>query len=172
NESFVPSRPADPYAALQMPESTPSSAVASSALSARIAAANALLAQAAARPRPVFTTSLGIEDMVLGDLIVRAKLPIEIITLDTGRLFPETYELLEQAQAHWRRPIRVMFPRHDAVEQFVRTNGINAFRDSVSQRRTCCEIRKLEPLGRALAGAGAWVTGLRREQSEARGSIA
>lgn len=138
----------------------------------RIEASLRLLREAAVRGRAVFTTSLGIEDMVLGDLIVRAKLPIEIVTLDTGRLFPETYELLERAQAAWRRPIRVLFPRHEAVEHYVRVHGINAFRDSVVERRTCCEIRKLEPLGRALDGADAWVTGLRREQSDARSRLA
>lgn len=130
-----------------------------------------LLHRAAASGRAVFTTSLGVEDMLLGELIVRERLPIEMVTLDTGRLFPETLELLAQAEARWRRRIRVLVPDARRLEQWVAINGINSIRESRAQRQECCAVRKIEPLARALEGATAWVTGLRRDQSDARARI-
>lgn len=138
----------------------------------RVAAARAILIRAAARGRAVFTSSFGLEDMVIGELIVRAQLPIEIVTLDTGRLFPQTLDLIDRARVRWRRPVRVLFPKHEAVEHYVVIHGLNGFRESISQRHHCCEIRKVEPLARALNGADAWVTGLRRAQSDARADLA
>jgi phosphoadenosine phosphosulfate reductase len=116
----------------------------------------------------VFTSSFGAEDMVLFDIIARDFREIEIVTLDTGRLPNETYDLIQKATAAYRCKVTVYSPRHEAVESFVRVNGINGFYDSVAQRKECCEVRKLEPLKRALAGKRAWITGLRREQSVTR----
>ena len=119
----------------------------------------------------VFTTSLGVEDMALADLIVRHAPKIAIATLDTGRLPSQTYELLEKAERHFKRRIEVFFPKAEAVEQYVRYNGINGFFESVTQRKGCCEVRKVEPLGRALAGKKAWITGMRRDQAATRATL-
>ena len=127
-----------------------------------------LLAQARRLAPAVFASSFGAEDMVLFDIIARDFHDIEIVTLDTGRLPPETYDLIQQATAAYRCKVRIYSPQHEAVESFVRVNGINGFYDSISQRKGCCEVRKLEPLKRALAGKRAWITGLRRDQSVTR----
>lgn len=138
----------------------------------RIAHAAALLIEADAAHAPaVFTTSLGVEDMVLADLIVRHAPKIAIATLDTGRLPAETYELLVRAERHFKRRIEVFFPQAAAVEQYVRYNGINGFFESVTQRKSCCEVRKVEPLSRALAGKRAWITGMRRDQAATRAAL-
>ena len=97
-----------------------------------------------------FANSLGTEDMVLMDLITKHAPTIEIFSIDTGRLPVETYDLIERAIKHYRRKIIVYFPEQRAVENFVRINGINGFRDSVAQRQDCCHARKVEPLKRAL----------------------
>jgi len=131
-----------------------------------------LLRQAEGSHTPaVFTTSLGVEDMVLADLIVRHAPKIAIATLDTGRLPAQTYELLEKAERHFKRRIEVFFPQAQAVEQYVRYNGINGFFESITQRKGCCEVRKVEPLGRALAGRKAWITGMRRDQAATRATL-
>jgi phosphoadenosine phosphosulfate reductase len=104
-------------------------------------------------------------------LIAREKLPISIFTLDTGRLPPQTLDLIARTEARYRLRIRVLFPEAAAVEQWVAINGINGFRESVSQRKHCCEIRKLEPLRRALQGQSVWIAGLRRAHGEMRGDI-
>ncbi|WP_441478043.1 phosphoadenylyl-sulfate reductase [Bosea sp. 2KB_26] len=122
--------------------------------------------------RIVFTTSFGLEDQVLTHLIARAGLPIEIVTLDTGRFFPEVYGLWEETERRYGLAIRPFYPRHDAIELYVRQNGINGFYASREARKSCCDIRKVEPLGRALDGAEIWITGLRSDQSAARGSVA
>jgi phosphoadenosine phosphosulfate reductase len=126
---------------------------------------------AAAPGRIVFTTSFGLEDQVLTHLIASAKLPVEIVTLDTGRLFPEVYALWEETERRYGVMIRPFYPRHEAIELYVRQNGINGFYNSRDARKSCCEIRKVEPLGRALAGADIWITGLRADQSAARGGV-
>jgi phosphoadenosine phosphosulfate reductase len=110
-------------------------------------------------------SSLGAEDMVLAHIIQANQLPIHIFTLDTGRLNPETYDLLAKSQTF---AIRVYFPQSVGVEQFTQQFGINGFYDSVEARKACCAARKIEPLKRALQGANAWVTGLRKTQSDAR----
>ena len=115
----------------------------------------------------VFASSLAAEDMVLTDLILKANLPIDIFSLETGRLNPETLDVLGKVKAHYGYDIALFYPRQDAVDQYVTQNGLNAFYDSVDMRRECCRIRKVEPLGRALAGKQAWVTGQRRAQSAA-----
>ena len=115
-----------------------------------------------------FANSFGVEDMVLTDLIAKDFRDIEIFSLDTGRLPPETYDLMQKTTEHYRRKIKVYFPERDAVEDYVRINGINGFYDSISQRKDCCHVRKVEPLQRALAGKKAWITGLRRDQAPTR----
>lgn len=116
----------------------------------------------------VFTTSLGAEDMVVLDLIARATLQVDVVTLDTGRLHEETYALLDHAREHSRIPIRALSPDAIALEAFVAQHGVNAFYRDIDLRKRCCEIRKTQPLERALAGKGLWITGLRREQSPTR----
>jgi len=142
-------------------------------LQERIAHTISLLREAEGSHSPaVFTTSLGVEDMALADLIVKHAPKIAIATLDTGRLPAQTYELLAQAERHFKRRIEVLFPQAQAVEQYVRYNGINGFFESVTQRKGCCEVRKVEPLGRALAGKRAWITGMRRDQAATRAALA
>lgn len=122
--------------------------------------------------RIVFTTSFGLEDQVLTHLIVAAALPVDFVTLDTGRLFPEVYALWAQTEARYGVVIAPFYPRNDALEPFVRQNGVNGFYGSRDVRKGCCAIRKVEPLGRALGGADIWITGLRADQSAARGGAA
>lgn len=138
-------------------------------VAARTAAAQALLADIAADWSPAtFANSLGAEDMVLTDLIVKSGLPIEIFSLDTGRLPLETYDLMAAVQQHYGLKLKVYFPQSEGVENYVRANGINAFYESVELRKGCCYVRKVEPLRRALAGKKAWITGLRAEQAATR----
>jgi phosphoadenosine phosphosulfate reductase len=106
--------------------------------------------------------------VVLTDLIWTAVPEIEIFSIDTGRLYPETYELIERLQQRYQRSLRLYYPDGGRLESWVGENGINGFRDSQDQRRTCCAIRKIEPFQRAIAGRGAWVTGIRRGQSASR----
>lgn len=147
------------------------------ALAAKAEAARALLARAVVAHAPaVFTTSFGVEDMVVLDLIAGDGAPswsktIGLATLDTGRLPDETYQVWQRATERYRRKVDAYFPKAESVEQYVRIHGINAFYDSVSQRKDCCHIRKVEPLARALAGRRAWITGLRRTQAATRGSL-
>lgn len=116
----------------------------------------------------VFSTSLGQEDQVITDAVFRNSFPVKIFTLDTGRLFNETYELLEKTTARYKKSIQIYFPLSGSVEEFVNKKGINSFYESVENRKECCYIRKVEPLNRALKGAKIWITGLRAEQSENR----
>ena len=118
-----------------------------------------------------FANSLGAEDMVLTDLIYTNGLPIEVFTLDTGRLPNETYALIDAIAVRYGVRLRVLFPRSEAVETFVKSHGVNGFHAGVELRKACCQIRKVEPLGRALAGKKAWITGLRRAQSVTRGGL-
>ncbi len=140
---------------------------------AKAAAAQALLSEIAGRWSPAaFANSLGAEDMVLTDLIVKAKLPIEIFSLDTGRLPAETYDLMAAVDRHYGLKLKLYFPQAEEVEAYVRQHGINAFYDSVTLRKACCYARKVEPLKRALAGKRAWITGMRAEQAATRGQLA
>lgn len=116
----------------------------------------------------VFSSSLGQEDQVLTDMIYKNALPVKIFTIDTGRLFNETYELLDKTNARYRQNMQVYFPDATDVETFVQENGINAFYESVEHRKSCCYLRKVKPLNRALAGATVWITGLRADQSDNR----
>ncbi len=138
----------------------------------RTAKAQALLAEIARDFSPAtFANSLGAEDMVLTDLIVKAKLEIEIFSLDTGRLPLETYDLMAKVQEHYGLKLKVFTPRAELLQPFVRENGINAFYDSVEMRKGCCHVRKVEPLQRALGGKKAWITGMRAQQSATRDGL-
>src|SRR5262245_39352437 len=118
--------------------------------------------------RVVFTTSLGLEDQAIAHAIFSQDIPIEVVTLDTGRLFPETYQVWSDTEARYGRRIQALSPERTRLEQLVARQGINGFRASVEARKACCAVRKVEPLGRALAGAAGWITGLRAEQSAGR----
>lgn len=115
-----------------------------------------------------FSSSLGQEDQVLTDIIARNKLNVDIFTIDTGRLFPETYELLERTGYRYNINITTYFPQAEAVQEFVNTQGINGFYHAIENRISCCGIRKVEPLNRALQGTKVWITGIRGDQSENR----
>lgn len=140
---------------------------------ARVAHAVALLREAAEdhAGRIVQASSLGVEGMVLTDMIARHRLPIAVATLDTGRLHEETLALIGRIEQRYGLAVQVFRPLAETVVQFVRRHGENPQRQSVELRRACCELRKIEPMRRLLAGHSAWVTGLRREQSEGRAQV-
>lgn len=140
---------------------------------ARVANAVEVLRRAAAdhAGRIVQATSLGAEDMVVTDLIARHGLPIAIGTLQTGKLHDETVALIPRIEQRYGLPVEVYEPVAESVVHFVRTNGERAMYQSIELRKACCGIRKLEPLGRMLADRSAWVTGLRREQSNTRAVV-
>jgi phosphoadenosine phosphosulfate reductase len=139
----------------------------------RVAHSLALLRDAAARHagRIVQATSLGVEGMVITDLIVRQKLPVAVATLDTGALHEQTLALIPRMEARYGIEVERYAPRPEAVVHFVREHGPYAMRQSVALREACCDLRKLEPMQRLLAGRRAWITGLRREQSEHRAEV-
>lgn len=118
--------------------------------------------------RIVFSTSLGAEDQLITDAIARLKLPIDIFTLDTGRLFGETLSLLEETEQRYQIEIERYHPNPEALQAYIENYGANAFYDSIERRKECCGIRKVEPLNRALKGADIWITGLRQQQSAFR----
>ena len=121
--------------------------------------------------RIVFTTSFGIEGQAIAHAIFRQDLGIEVVTIDTGRLFTETYELWAQTERRYGRRISAVYPDRVSVESLVASQGIDGFYTSVAARRACCTIRKVEPLQRALRGAAAWIAGLRADQSDERAGI-
>jgi len=162
--------------------SVPASAEKSQALAVRAANLDRVLAglnltQRLARIRNaldgaiVFTTSFGLEDQVILHHICEAGLDIDVITLDTGRLFPETYTTWEETERRYGRRIRAIYPQHTALEELVAAHGINGFYYAKEARIACCDVRKVEPLKRALAGAQGWITGLRADQSAHRGKV-
>jgi phosphoadenosine phosphosulfate reductase len=132
----------------------------------------ALLREAAALTPAAFSTSFGAEDMVVLDLIRRHHIPIDVFTLDTGRLPEETYALMQQVEQVYGRCVETFYPDTDAVQTLVRERGINGFYASIDNRKACCEVRKVEPLKRALSGRRAWVTGLRAQQAVSRAQLA
>ncbi|WP_180130296.1 phosphoadenylyl-sulfate reductase [Rhodoferax sp. BLA1] len=153
---------------------------ASSTYADKLAETTALLQQAArdhaasapgGAPRITLACSLGAEDMVLAHLINQLQLNIGIFVLETGQLHPETLALLDRLKATSRAPVEVLTPVNESVVQFVDREGKDAMYKSIELRKACCHIRKMEPLGRALAGKAAWITGLRREQSGARAEV-
>jgi phosphoadenosine phosphosulfate reductase len=119
----------------------------------------------------VFSSSFGQEDQVITDAIFKNDLPIEIFTLDTGRLFPETYELMDKTKNRYKKSFKTYFPNAIDIEEFVEKKGFNSFYESVENRKACCNIRKIVPLQRALKGAEVWITGLRAEQSANRADM-
>jgi phosphoadenosine phosphosulfate reductase len=144
----------------------------SASVATRTLTARALLAGIARDFAPAaFANSLGAEDMVLTDLIVKSGLAIEIFSLDTGRLPLETYDLMAAVRQHYGLKLKIFFPQASTVEDYVRSHGINAFYDSVDLRKACCHMRKVEPLQRALAGKRAWITGLRARQAATRDGL-
>jgi len=113
-------------------------------------------------------SSLGAEDQVLTDLFVKTGMPVQIFTLDTGRLFQETYDLIDATNEKYNIKIDVFFPDKKKVETMVKENGVNLFYHSIENRKLCCHFRKVEPLKRALSGMDVWITGLRKDQSVTR----
>jgi phosphoadenosine phosphosulfate reductase len=115
-----------------------------------------------------FSTSLGMEDQVITHMISRIDKNANIFTLDTGRLFPETYDLIDRTARKFDITLNVFFPDAADVEKMVKDKGINLFYDSIENRKFCCEVRKLRPLARAIKNLDAWITGLRRDQAVTR----
>lgn len=144
-----------------------------STLNEKVAHTSALLQKIADTYQPAaLASSLAAEDMVLTDLILRNKLNISIFTLQTGRLHAETLAVADRIREHYGYEITMMHPDPAAVEQYVNNHGLNAFYDSVELRKSCCHIRKVEPLNRALEGKQAWITGQRRTQAATRTELA
>lgn len=121
--------------------------------------------------RIALSSSLSLEDQVLTDMVCRIKPDTRIFTLDTGRLFPEAYHLIDRTNDRYRTRIEVFFPDAALVQEMVREEGVNLFYDSVEKRRRCCHVRKIEPLQRAFKGLDVWICGLRREQSVTRSDM-
>jgi phosphoadenosine phosphosulfate reductase len=119
----------------------------------------------------VFSTSFGQEDQVLTDVIFKQNIDIEVFTLDTGRLFPETYELMDKTKARYKVTFKTYFPDAKEVENLVEAKGYHSFYESVENRKECCKIRKIVGLKRAIKGKAVWITGLRTEQSENRSEL-
>jgi phosphoadenosine phosphosulfate reductase len=119
----------------------------------------------------VFSTSFGLEDQVITDMISTSNIPVRIFTLDTGRLFQETYDVMEYTKNKYKADIETFFPNTSAIEKLLREKGPNSFYHSVDNRKECCRIRKIEPLKTALKGMSVWITGLRAEQSEHRAEM-
>ncbi len=122
-------------------------------------------------PKIALASSFGAEDVVLIDILVKLDPKIKIFTLDTGRLNEETYEVMDKVRKKYGIVIESYFPDRTAVEKLEREKGFYSFRESVDNRKECCSIRKVEPLGRALKGLDAWITGLRRAQGVTRGNV-
>jgi len=147
---------------------------ASARFDAKLAASSGLLQQAVAdfgAAELTQASSLGAEDVVITHLINRLQLGIPVFVLETGKLHPETLQLLEQTKQASLAPVIVFYPKTDAVTDFVAREGETAMFKSMALRKACCDLRKMEPLARALAGKKAWITGLRREQSGARADV-
>jgi phosphoadenosine phosphosulfate reductase len=121
--------------------------------------------------RIAFSTSLGAEDQVITAMLAGIDKTARIFTLDTGRMFPETYEVLHRTVNRYGMDIKIFFPDAAEVEEMVNSKGINLFYESVENRKLCCHIRKIVPLKRALSGLDAWITGLRRQQSVTRNDM-
>jgi phosphoadenosine phosphosulfate reductase len=142
-------------------------------LQAKIESAQAVIGQlAAAHKSIVFANSLGAEDMVLTDMILKQFPGIEIFSLDTGRLPDETYKLMQQIEEIYGYKLHLYYPDTAVIEDYTRKNGINAFYNSIELRKECCNIRKVQPLKRALKGQDAWITGQRRSQAVTRAELA
>ncbi len=119
----------------------------------------------------VFTTSFGYEDQVITDIIFSNDLDVKVITLDTGRLFPETYKVYRSTLEKYKKPIKAYFPPTEEVEKLLDEKGPFSFYESLQNRKECCYIRKVIPLKRALSGNEIWITGLRASQSDNRSDL-
>jgi phosphoadenosine phosphosulfate reductase len=119
----------------------------------------------------IFTTSLGIEDQVITHKIFANDIDIRVITLDTGRLFRETYDVLSKTVNKYKKRIEVFFPGYEAVEKMVTEKGPYSFYNSVENRKECCRIRKMVPLDRALTSMKVWISGIRASQSNDRSQL-
>lgn len=142
-------------------------------LASRLAAAGSLeerivLIGDNARGRIAFSTSIGIEDQAILHAIAATNITVDVFTLDTGRLFPETIDTIAESERRYGLKVRVVAPDAAAMEELTNRDGVHGFRFSIAARKSCCEVRKVHPLNRALAGASVWLTGLRREQSDTR----
>jgi phosphoadenosine phosphosulfate reductase len=115
-----------------------------------------------------FASSMGAEDQVITHFIAEIDKSVKIFTLDTGRVFPETYSLISKTNSHFQINIQIYFPDTNKVEKMVNEKGINLFYESIENRKLCCNIRKIEPLNRAFHGLKVWICGLRREQAITR----
>src|SRR5258706_11267283 len=149
-----------------MPPDVACDATGVESLGARDVLAHALAA--IGRDRLAIASSFGAEDVVLIDLLASLEPRPRVFTLDTGRLPQETYDLMDQVRRRYGIEIEVFFPNAERVETMVRTKGLNLFYESIENRSACCGVRKVEPLGRALATLDGWVTGLRRDQTVTR----
>lgn len=118
-----------------------------------------------------FASSMGAEDQVITEMIAKLDREAKIFTLDTGRMFPETYDIIDRTNARYKINIQIYFPERDQVEKMVNEKGINLFYESIENRKLCCHIRKIEPLKRALQGMEVWISGLRRSQSVTRKDV-
>ena len=118
-----------------------------------------------------FSTSFSMEDQVITDQLGQSGVPVAVFTLDTGRLFPETYSIWSRTLERYRLTIDAYYPNAERLQEFVRSYGPNSFYESVDNRKQCCHIRKVEPLKRALAGKAVWITGLRAEHSPNRSDM-
>jgi phosphoadenosine phosphosulfate reductase len=127
--------------------------------------------RAAVQGRIAFSTSLGLEDQALLHAIAATGADIDVFTLDTGRHFPETLETIARSEQRYGRRIRLISPEASEIEKLVAHDGVLGFRLSVEARKACCDVRKVRPLKRALAGAAIWITGLRRGQSAGRSDV-
>jgi phosphoadenosine phosphosulfate reductase len=123
------------------------------------------------KDRIALASSLGLEDQVLTEMVCFIDPSIRVFTLDTGRLFPETYDLIHRTNQKYGIQMQVYFPEAQNVEEMVLSKGINLFYNSIEDRKTCCNIRKIEPLKRAFAGLDVWICGLRRDQSVTRSEM-
>ena len=119
----------------------------------------------------IFTTSLGIEDQVITHKIFSNNIDVKVITLDTGRLFSQTYDVLSRTIIRYQKKIHVYFPEYEAVEKMVTEKGPLSFYQSIENRKECCSIRKVAPLNRALDGMQVWISGIRADQSENRNQM-
>ena len=122
--------------------------------------------------RIVFTTSFGLEDQAITHAIFSQSLSIDVATLDTGRLFPETHEVWAETEERYGRRVATFAPARSSLEALVAQQGIGGLRTSLAARLECCNVRKVAPLGRALAGSAAWITGIRADQSAGRAQLA
>lgn len=121
--------------------------------------------------RVALASSLSIEDQMLTDIIIKIRKDARIFTIDTGRLFAETYSLIDKTNLKYGIKMEVYFPESQPVEEYVKTNGINAFYENIEKRKACCNVRKIQPLLRALSTLDVWICGLRQEQSITRNGV-